>query len=280
MSNPAPSFLKQIATDNGAAVYIGPGGLLWKDDGAGVLRRVVPSGSGFTFHADTAACPFVPGTPGPHTHPTSEVAGLDSALGAKAAASHSHAPSEVTGTAIIEGDARLSDARAPTAHGHASGEIGGLGTAATKNVGTGAGTVAAGDDSRLANARPPTSLLSTGTTGPTAVGYLAGSGVGGSVTQLTSKSTGVTLSKLTGKITTHSASLAAGGVVSFIVTNTLVASVDTIAWSFVSGATAGAYCITIAVSAGAFSVTIRNLTGGALSEAIVFQFNVVKGSAT
>lgn len=35
-----------------------------------------------------------------------------------AAASHAHAPSDVTGTAIVEGDARLTDARTPTTHNH------------------------------------------------------------------------------------------------------------------------------------------------------------------
>lgn len=43
----------------------------------------------------------------------------------------------------------------PSAHGHAHTEITGLGDAATKNVGTTAGTVAAGDDSRLSDARTP-----------------------------------------------------------------------------------------------------------------------------
>jgi hypothetical protein len=49
---------------------------------------------------------------------TSDITGLDTALSGKAAASHSHAASDVTGTAVVTNDARLSDARTPTAHTH------------------------------------------------------------------------------------------------------------------------------------------------------------------
>jgi hypothetical protein len=47
-------------------------------------------------------------------------------IAGKAAASHAHAPSEVTGTAVVTADTRLSDARTPTAHGSAqhTGTIG------------------------------------------------------------------------------------------------------------------------------------------------------------
>lgn len=53
----------------------------------------------------------------------SDIAGLQGALDAKAAASHGHAPSDITGTAVITSDARLSDSRTPTAHAasHADG---------------------------------------------------------------------------------------------------------------------------------------------------------------
>ena len=45
---------------------------------------------------------------------------------------------------------------------------------------------------------------------------------GGAIEQLTSKSTGITLNSRSGKITTHNASLAANGVVSFTVTNSSI----------------------------------------------------------
>jgi hypothetical protein len=41
---------------------------------------------------------------------------LDTTVSGKAATSHSHSPSDVTGTAVITSDSRLSDARTPTAH--------------------------------------------------------------------------------------------------------------------------------------------------------------------
>jgi len=43
---------------------------------------------------------------------------LNNALGAKAESTHTHSPSDITGTAVITTDARLSDARTPTTHTH------------------------------------------------------------------------------------------------------------------------------------------------------------------
>lgn len=45
------------------------------------------------------------------------------ALAGKAASVHTHAPADITGTAVITSDARLSDARAPTAHTHPASQI-------------------------------------------------------------------------------------------------------------------------------------------------------------
>ena len=42
---------------------------------------------------------------------------------ARTPAAHSHAPSEVTGTAVVTNDSRLSDARTPTTHNHAGVDI-------------------------------------------------------------------------------------------------------------------------------------------------------------
>jgi hypothetical protein len=55
---------------------------------------------------------------------------------------------------------------------------------------------------------------------PTGVGIGYATGAGGAVTQATDRTTGVTLSKLTGQITTNNASLAAGAEAEFTVTNT------------------------------------------------------------
>jgi hypothetical protein len=67
-----------------------------------------------------------------HGHGASEIAGTaivegDSRLtNPRTPTAHGHGPSEITGTAVVTADSRLSDARTPTAHGHAQSEITGL----------------------------------------------------------------------------------------------------------------------------------------------------------
>jgi hypothetical protein len=113
-------------------------------------------------------------------------------------------------------------------------------------------------------------------TGPTkGVGYATGAG--GTVTQATSKSTGVTLSKVCGQITMNAAALAAGAKVSFVVTNTAVAASDMVVVNVVGGGTANAYRASVAaVGSGSFTITVENITGGSLSEAAVIGFAIIK----
>jgi hypothetical protein len=104
---------------------------------------------------------------------------------------------------------------------------------------------------------------------------------GGTVTQITSKATGVTLNTHSGQITMHNASLAAGAEVTFTVTNSTVAATDTVITNHGSAGTTGAYGVHANnLTAGTFDVTVSNLTGGALGEAIVINFVVIGGSAT
>ena len=105
-------------------------------------------------------------------------------------------------------------------------------------------------------------------------GYVTGDG--GAVTQSTSKSTGVTLSKKCGQITLNGAALAADTTVSFTLTNTTVATTDIIVLNHVSGGTAGSYLLNAQAAAGSASINVRNITSGSLSEAIVIGFAVVK----
>ncbi len=65
----------------------------------------------------------------------------DSAISGKANSTHSHATTDITGTAVITNDARLSDARTPLTHSHAPGDT--TGTAVVTN------------DARLSDARTP-----------------------------------------------------------------------------------------------------------------------------
>ena len=105
-------------------------------------------------------------------------------------------------------------------------------------------------------------------------GYVTGDG--GAVTQATSKSTPVTLSKKCGTIEMHNAALAADTTVSFTLTNTTVAATDIIVLNHVSGGTAGSYLLNAQAGAGSASINVRNITSGSLSEAIVIGFAVIK----
>jgi hypothetical protein len=98
----------------------------------------------------------------------------------------------------------------------------------------------------------------------------------GTVTQLTDKSTGVTLNKSAGQITLNGAALANITNVSFTLTNSTISAKDVIILSVSSGATAGAYnCWISSKTTGSCVITIRNLSGGSLSEAFVINFAII-----
>lgn len=110
------------------------------------------------------------------------------------------------------------------------------------------------------------------------VGYATGAG--GAVTQATSKSTGVTLNKVCGAITMNNAALGNNNSVSFTLTNSAIAATDVVAVSIKSGATAGGYLLLVdAVAAGSCQISLRNHSGGSLSEAVVVNFAVIKAVA-
>lgn len=118
-----------------------------------------------------------------------------------------------------------------------------------------------------------------GATG-TGLGYVTGQGVGGTVSQLTDRSTGVTLNKLTGQIITQATSLAASTSVSFVVTNSLVALPDVVVLNVQTGDTPNTSIFTVsAVANGSFTVRISNIntaTADTLSASL--NFAVIKGS--
>jgi hypothetical protein len=118
----------------------------------------------------------------------------------------------------------------------------------------------------------------TGTRFTLPFGY--GSGAGGVVTQATSKSTGATLNTRCGTITMNAAQLAANTTVSFTLTNNQIAATDVVVLNHASAGTAGAYTLNAQAAAGSASINVRNVTGGALSEAIVIRFAVVKATTT
>lgn len=116
-------------------------------------------------------------------------------------------------------------------------------------------------------------ILSVGSGG---IGY--GTGSGGTVTQLTSRTTGVTLNKPSGAITLFSTTTTAGTFASFTLTNSSIAATDSVIVNFVSGATANRYslCVT-AVGAGTCQIQIHNIAAVGVAEAPVIRFNVIKG---
>lgn len=105
-------------------------------------------------------------------------------------------------------------------------------------------------------------------------GYTTGSG--GAVTQITSKAAGVTLNKSTGQITLDSAALAASTNVNFTLTNSVIEVNDILILNHISGGTVGSYTLNGACVAGAGFISVRNVSLGSLSEAIVIAFAVIK----
>lgn len=102
---------------------------------------------------------------------------------------------------------------------------------------------------------------------------------GGTVTQATSKSTGVTCEATCGQITMNNALLAATTSVAFVLTNSVIGANDTVIVSIASGATTNSYTVTVeAVSAGSCRISLRNYTAVALAEAVVLNFSVIKNN--
>jgi hypothetical protein len=115
--------------------------------------------------------------------------------------------------------------------------------------------------------------------GAAALGY--STGAGSAVIQQTNKATAVTINALSGTITTNNAALTSGSLQAFTVNNSLVAATDVIVLNLASGpAGVNSYrYIVTAVANGSFTITIENRTAGTLSEALVFNFAVIKAVA-
>ena len=109
------------------------------------------------------------------------------------------------------------------------------------------------------------------------IGYAAAAQ--GAVTQLTSKSTGVTLNQSMGQITMNNATLNTLTNVTFTLTNSLISLKDVIILNVGSGATSGAYnCWISSMSAGTCTITLRNISGGNLTEAVVINYAIIHGA--
>lgn len=107
------------------------------------------------------------------------------------------------------------------------------------------------------------------------IGYATGSG--GTVTQATSKSTGVTLSKVNGQIVMNAAALAANTSVTFVLTNTTIAATDVVNICVAGGFTN--YRVDnpiVAAAGGSCTIRLTNVSAGSLSEAVKLNFAVIK----
>ena len=132
-------------------------------------------------------------------------------------------------------------------------------------------------DNSTIGATTPSTIVGTTVYGSSEIGY--SSAAQGTVTQATSKSTGVTLNKSMGKITMNAASLGAGASVTFTLTNSAISANDVVIASISGGGTAGAYWPYVSSQAtGSAVIGLWNSTGGALAEAVVINFAVIHGA--
>ena len=132
------------------------------------------------------------------------------------------------------------------------------------------------DDSVIGGTTP---AAVTGTTvySSTELGYTAAAQ--GTVTQATSKTTGVTLNKSMGRITMNNASLAAGTTALFTLTNSMISASDVVVVSVSGGGTAGAYWPFVSSqTSGSAVIGLYNNTVGALSEAVIINFAIIHGA--
>lgn len=107
------------------------------------------------------------------------------------------------------------------------------------------------------------------------MGY--GTGAGGSVTQATNKTTGVTLNNVCGQITMAAGSIAAAGEATFVLTNSAIITTDVVVVCHDSVGTIGAYdCFASGIGAGSCSITVTNHSAGALDQQIVLNFAIIR----
>jgi hypothetical protein len=133
-------------------------------------------------------------------------------------------------------------------------------------------------DSSTIGATTPSTVVGTTVYATVELGYSAAAQ--GTVTQLTSKATGVTLNRSAGRITMNNAALAGNTAESFTLTNSTIGANDAIVVNVSGGATAAAYTTYISsMTAGSAVITLRNMTAGSLSEAVVINFSIIHGAA-
>jgi hypothetical protein len=97
----------------------------------------------------------------------------------------------------------------------------------------------------------------------------------GAVTQLTSKSTAVTLNTSAGQITMNAASLAATTNVTFTLTNSTISAKDVLILTVTNGTSASYNAFVTSMGAGSATITLRNISASPLAEAVVINFAII-----
>ena len=154
----------------------------------------------------------------------------------------------------------------------ASTTIADLGTVTTANIDGG------NIDGTVIGASTKAAVTGTDILASNSIGYTTGNG--GTVTQLTSKSTGVTLNAVSGQITMNNASLAHDSNVDFILTNSFIDPTDVIIVNIKNPIGASStYIVNVsAVNSGNCDITLRNVSagGGVKSDAVQLNFAIIK----
>ena len=129
-------------------------------------------------------------------------------------------------------------------------------------------------DGATIGATTPAAVTGTNVLANNTLGYSSGSG--GTVTQATDKGTAVTLNKINGEIVMNGAALADDATATFTLNSNLINATNVIIVNVASVGTPGAYQVTVgAVATGSCSISVLNVSGGSLSQAIKLNFAVL-----
>jgi len=156
----------------------------------------------------------------------------------------------------------------------------GTGSVNITKVNIDAGTI----DGTTVGATVPAAIHGTTIEATTSIGYPTGAG--GAVTQATSRTTGVTLNKITGQITLFAGSLAGHDADEFTLTNSAIGANDVIVLGIKNGCAAGTrkyYQVhVVAQAAGSCVISVGNIDNATIpstgTDSPVLQFAVIKGA--
>jgi hypothetical protein len=158
------------------------------------------------------------------------------------------------------------------------------GTVAVANGGTGS-TTASGARTNLGLGTMATqnansvSITGGGVLATGLMGYTTGAG--GTVTQLSSKATAITLNTLCGRITTHNSNLAANTTLSFTFNNSFITADSIVYLHRASGGTNATYRILVdSITNGSCLIAIKNETATARAETVNINFIVFNGATS